>query len=225
MDLDEYCPELLDDISELPDGGDDEECEGERRDRESLLTIRLREAYGASLKASADEVIHHPVIRPRVRTRRDAELAILGLDPDTLHPRCDWCEREERHGLRPEARGRWYMHVDCYVDAKEWRDEQGIPLLSLLLPPREWRWLPNSPSPACEIRSKPRPAALTEEQIAQVVTLRQWRFGQAEIAEKLGVNQASVNRALRKADEKGVRPKKLRGELHTIDWFGGEAAA
>lgn len=226
MDLndEEYCHEMLEDTSDLPDAGDDEEVEGERRNRENILSIRLRDAHRASLKAPAGEILHDPDAAPLVRTEHDVVLAFLGLDPDSEHPRCDWCEEEERHGLKPEAHGRWFMHLDCYVDAEEWRDDQGQPLLSLRLPAREWEWDEQSPAPVCNVRSKPRPPALTEEQLAEVVTLRQWKFNQTQIAEKLGVNPATVSRALRKAEERGVRPGKLRGEqLSIVDWFGEEA--
>lgn len=148
-----------------------------------------------------------------MRTEHDAALAILGLDPDSAHPYCDWREKEERHRLRPEVRGRWFMHTDCYVDA----ESKGLP--SLQMSSRQWVWTPASPAPACNVRSTPRPPALTEEQILQVVSLQQWKLTQLEIVERLGVNQASVCQALVKAEGRGQMPAKVQGEQSAIDWF------
>lgn len=63
------------------------------------LGVRARELL-APLAAADNpppgEVIHDHYAYPRVRAEHDAELVILGLDPDSMHPKCNWCEREER---------------------------------------------------------------------------------------------------------------------------------
>lgn len=87
------------------------------------------------------------------------------------------------------------------------------------MPPRQWAWTTASSAPACNVRSKPRPPALTEEQILQVVSLRQWKLTQMEIVERLGINQASVCRALVKAESRGQMPAKVQREQSAIDWF------
>lgn len=221
MDLDRDFEEPLDeleDIDELPEDRTIVDIQRPRR-RNRRETMELARLLAEAGESPAGEILHDPDEAPLVRTQHDAELAILGLDPDSLHPICDWCEKEERHGLKPEVRGRWFMHVDCYVDA----ESQG--LVSLQMTPREWEWDVLSPAPACSMRSKPRPAALTEEQIVTVVSLKtQWRLTQTEIAERLGVNQATVHRALRRAEEKGLTPVRLKPQQLTLDWFGEGAA-
>lgn len=46
-------------------------------------------------------------------TPHDAELTILGLDPDSIYPICDWWGKKEGHGLQPKVRERWYLHTGC----------------------------------------------------------------------------------------------------------------
>ena len=76
------------------------------------------------------------------------------------------------------------------------------------------------------MRQRPRPAALTDAQVAEIVGLRQWRIGQAEIAKRMGVNQATVSRGLQRAERLGVRPARIRGEQQAmIDYLGGGEAA
>lgn len=162
-------PGYLEDPNELPDsllsdGVDDTEQVGRRRPKRELR--ELAQLLTDAGDTPEGEVLYDPDSDPPVRTRRDSELAILGLDPDTLHPQCDWCEKEELHGLKPEARGRWWMHLDCYVDAESHE------LVSLQMPPREWNWDLLSPALNCELRHKPRPAALTEEQIRMIVGMK-----------------------------------------------------
>lgn len=212
---DEFCPALLEDLSDLPEERTvaDLQRPSKGSRREASEWARLLADAGSS---PAGEVLHDPDGEPLVRTAHDAELAILGLDPDSMHPECDWCQEEERPGLKPEVRGRWFMHLDCYVDAEQHN------LGSLSAPPRSWAWDEQSPAPACGLRSKPRPPALTDEKIVEVVSLRQWEYSQAELAKRLGVNQASVSRALTRREERGVRLKRIKGQqLSIIDWFGG----
>lgn len=188
-----------------------------QRRRESLLITLV---HKASLNAPKNEVLHDAYAVLPVLTRHDAELAVQSLDPDSLYPRCEWCEEVERHGERPDSRGRWYLHSDCY-DAAE-----ADHLASIHLPPREWAWGPDSPAPACGLRQRPRPAPLTDAQIAEIAGLRQWRIGQVEIAKRLGVNQATISRGLERAERLGVRPARIRGEQQSmIDYLGGGEAA
>ena len=176
--------------------------------------------HKASLNAPKGEILHDAFAALPVLTPRDAELAVQGLDPDSLYPRCEWCEKEERHGEKPEPRGRWYLHADCYEAA------EADHLASTHLPPREWAWNSESPAPACGLRQRPRPAPLTDAQIAEIAGLRQWRIGQVKIAKRLGVNQATISRGLESAERLGVRPARIRGEQQSmIDYFGGGEAA
>jgi hypothetical protein len=209
---------LDDDLDDLPTLTDPCADEDERPGK-SIDLMRALAIHAASIEAPEGEIIYDPDAPPIVRTRRDAELAIIGLDPDSLYPSCDWCETDERHGAKPSAHGRWWMHTECFEEA----DRDG--LASIHLPPRDWDWDTLSPTPACSMRQRPRPPALTDEQIAQIVALRRWHLSQVQIAERLGVDQATVSRALRRAEERGIRPAKVRGEQLAIDWFGeGEAA-
>lgn len=149
-----------------------------------------------------------------VKTTREAELAVLGLDPLSQYQCCDWCGRKAPDG---QAHDRWWFHGACFERASKWG------LRSLQLPPADWEFGPDSPAPACSLKSKPRPAALTDAQIAEVLALARWGLSQAEIARRLGVNQASVSRALRKAEERSIRPAKIRATQ--IDLFGEGTAA
>lgn len=99
--------------------------------REMRELARLMADAGESPEG---EVLHDSDSVPLVRSKHDAELAVLGLDPDSLYPCCDWCKEEVSHGLKPEQKGRWWMHVDCYVDAQS----HGLALLQM--PPSEWAW-------------------------------------------------------------------------------------
>lgn len=217
-------PTFLEDPNDLPDslhergGGDDTEQLGRRGSKREMRELAQLLADAGDLHDG--EVLHDPDSAPLVRSKRDSELAVLGLDPDSLHPHWDWCEREVRNGFKPDARGRWWMHVDCYVDA----ESHG--LVSLQMPPVEWEWTGSSPALNCELRHKPRPAALRDEQIRMIVGLKnKWGLTQAQIAERIGCSQSSVQRALAKAEERGIVREGLAPEQLKIDWFGEDSAA
>lgn len=207
------------DLPDCPsDGRDDTEQLGRRRSKRELR--ELARLLADASDTPEGEVLHDPDSVPLVRSKRDSALAILGLDPDSLHPCCDWCEMEVRNGFEPEQRGRWWMHVDCYVDA----ESHG--LASLQKPPAEWAWDLLSPALNCELRHKPRPAALTPEQIRTIAELKKDQgLTQTQIAERMGCNQSTVQRALRKAEALGMINDGLNREQLKIDWFGEDSAA
>lgn len=151
-----------------------------------------------------------------VRTTKQAELAVLGLDPASAHLRCDWCGKKAEDGA---VHGRWWMHAACAERASKW------PLRAMQLGPADWEFGPDSPTPTCPVKGKPRPAALTDAQIAEIVALSRWGYSQPQIARRLGVNQASVCRALKKAAERDIRPAKLKITQITIDFFCEQGAA
>lgn len=62
-----------------------------------------------------------------------------------------------------------------------------------------------SPALNCELRHKPRPAALTDEQIRMIVGPKnKMQLTQIQIVERVRCNQSTVQRALRKADTLGM---------------------
>lgn len=215
-------PSYFEDPDDLPDcpsdGRDDTEQLGRRVSKRELRDFaQLLADVGES---PAGEILHDPDSPPLVRTKRDSALAVLGLDHDSLHPRCDWCEIEVRNGFKPEQRGRWWMHVDCYIDAESYG------LASLQMPPAEWAWDLLSPALNCELRHKPRPAPLKEEQIRMIVGLKHKRkLTQSQIAERMRCNQSTVQRALRKAEALGMISEGSHPEQLKIDWFGEDSAA
>jgi hypothetical protein len=160
---------------------------------------------------------HDPDTRPTVRKPRDAEKAVLGLDPDSCYPRsCDYCGDEDRGPIQetPVVHGRWWMHPSCI--------DLAFTLMSIERPACDWDWPEGVEAPSCGLRR--RPAALTNEKISEIATLRTgWKLTQQELAARAGVDQATVSRALEKAERMGIRPKRIKGEqLSLIDWFGDE---
>ncbi len=102
-------PSYFEDPDDLPDymsegRGDTEQLDRRGSKREMRELARLMADAGESPEG---EVLHDPDSVPLVRSKRDAELAMLGMDPDSLYPCCDWCEEEVSHGLKPEQKGRW----------------------------------------------------------------------------------------------------------------------
>lgn len=115
-----------------------------------------------------------------VKTTWHATLAVLGLSPESQHQCCDWCSKKAPDG---QAYGRWWFHESCREKAGQFM------LRSLLHAAVEWVFNEASPAPACDLKNKPRPAALTEEQLAKALALRVWGHNQDTIAERLGVNR------------------------------------
>lgn len=177
----------------------------------------------ASLDGWDSEIAAWHAALPVVEGPRTAELAVLGLDPETQYPhRCDVCGDGEGVTGDKGVRGRWFLHPQCAEQARAGG------LVTVLLPPCEWDWRRpawgSSPLFCPLLR---RSAPLTDEQVAEVAGLRRsWGLTQGEIAQRFGVDQATVSRALRRAAELGVRPKHICGEqLLLLDWFGEAEAA
>lgn len=77
-----------------------------QRHREALLISLV---HKASLNVPKGEVLHDAYAVLPVASQRDAELAVQGLAPDSLYPRCDWCEETARVCKKPEVRGPWFF--------------------------------------------------------------------------------------------------------------------
>lgn len=99
------------------------------------------------------------------------------------------------------------MHVGCYVDVESYGQA------SLTAPARIWERDDRPPVPACGLRSRPGPPALTGKPIVEVERLRQWKLhSDGDCRATGGGNQASASQALRETENPGVSPKHLTGK-------------